>query len=192
MLTHGFVQPPDRATIGREADVMRISRTIAGALVVLATTVSVGAKGPTTRITIVGGDLAAPIEITDPDVVRAFHVWAGAGTYVNRVEATEGFIVDWTSGGVDVPADLPRYEVSFYAQPRGSAAAPNAAPERRVYVVQYCTDASGAGYVHLPGRRDKWYSLNVATIHRGSEGRWFRATAAWQQVAAPLIANRHQ
>jgi hypothetical protein len=43
------------------------------------------------------------------------------------------------------------------------------------------------GYVYVPGESDEWYRLNVHTIFRGVEGKWFRAWGAWESVARPLI-----
>ena len=41
----------------------------------------------------------------------------------------------------------------------------------------------------LPARGDKWYALNVSTILRGVEGKWFHAWKAWDKVAGPLVAS---
>ena len=67
-------------------------------LVVFSVTAVVFAKGATTRITITGGGLQSPVEISDPQVLQNFNVWSGPGTFVNDVEGPEGFIIDWASG----------------------------------------------------------------------------------------------
>ena len=93
----------------------------------------------------------------------------------------EGFIIDWPSGVLgERPGGLPRYEVAFYVR---SSIQP-------VYVVFYEPDTSGdRGYVYLPGKDDASYRVNVRTIFRGHgfEGRWLRASTAWQQAVAPLL-----
>jgi len=49
--------------------------------------------------------------LTEPGI-RAFNVWEGPGTFVNGVEQTGGFIIDWSKGIVaERPAGLQRYEV---------------------------------------------------------------------------------
>src|SRR5437879_3915591 len=89
--------------------------------------VQLAAKGDTVRITINGGDLAAPIEITDPAVAARFHVWSG-------------LIVDWSQGVVGPPKGLQIYEVSFVTTRRGPS----------TYVVRYAIDPStNKGYVYL-------------------------------------------
>lgn len=89
--------------------------------------------------------------------------------------------MNWSEPMADPPKGLPRYEVSFYAK------MPN---ERLVYVVFYEYDpATEHGYVYLPGRTDESYWLNMGTIARGVEGKWFRAWSAWEGIARPLIAG---
>jgi len=62
--------------------------------------------------------------------------------------------------------------------------------ERLIYVVFYEYDpATAKGYIYLPGRTDEWYRVNVSTIFRGVEGRWFRATTEWDNFARPLILD---
>jgi hypothetical protein len=158
------------------------------ALCVVVAPASLGAKGETTQIVISGGDLASPVRIADPVVLRQFQVWSGAGTFRrlgggDPIEATEGFIVDWSSGVVaDPPKGLPRYEVAFYT---GPATGP-------VYVVYYEPDpSSDRGYVYLPGKGEELYVSNTRSILRGHgfEGHWLHATRAWQQAAASVIPS---
>jgi hypothetical protein len=67
------------------------------------------------KITVKGTDLTRPLEITDPKGGE-FAVWAGLGTFVNGVQQTEGFIIDWPKGIVaERPIALQHYEVSFYS-----------------------------------------------------------------------------
>lgn len=166
-----------------------MTRTFAAAIFFIAFALSapLSAKGRTSRITIAGADLPVPIEISDPAVLDAFGVWAGRGTFVNGVEQTEGFVVDWRAGAVPKPpVSARRYEVSFYV------AGQKGAPEQLAYVVLYADDPSTQhAYVYLPGKADRWYALNARAIGRGNgvEGNWFRATAAWEALARPLIAR---
>ncbi len=142
------------------------------------------AKGQTVKITIKGADLKTPIEITNPKILTEFQVWSGPGTSSSAPgfnPSAPGFIVDWSQAVAEPPKGLQRYEVSFYAK------MPN---ERLIYVVFYEYDpATEHGYIHLPGRTDEWYRLNVSTIFHGVEGKWFRAWSVWESVARPLIAD---
>jgi hypothetical protein len=148
------------------------------------------AKGVTTRITLTSADLPKPIEIADPIVLSNFNVWSGAGTWMNGVEGTEGFIIDWPAGAVTgMPGGLQRFEVSFYVKYLNRPL--EAQQEQLAYVVSYLYDpTTEEGYVYLPGKADEWYRLNVKAIGRGGrEGHWFRATSMWNQVVSPLIAR---
>ena len=135
------------------------------------------AKGPTVRITIDGGDLAAPVEVDDRHVAGFFNVWTGPGTSSNEAQ---GLIVDWSRGVTKPPKDLPVYDVSFVTgrRPRGT------------YIVRYVIDPStGHGYVYLPGPADAEYPDNVWLILRGVEGNWFHSWSEWEELAHPLIAK---
>jgi hypothetical protein len=89
------------------------------------------AKGDISRITIQGGDLSKPVEITDSKILANFVVWSGFNPN------SPSFIVDSSQGVVaEPPADLPRYQVSFYAKMRNE-------PERLVYVATYALEAAG-------------------------------------------------
>jgi len=155
---------------------------------------SLDAKGPTTRIVIKDLDRGTVSEITSRSVLDQFHVWAGRGTYSGppgqNTEGTQGFIIDWPAGVVEHPAaQLRRYEVRFYAAPHRAAAglAGSATLEELVYVVLYDNDPStGQGYVYLPGKSDEHFALNVRSIHRRLEGKWLRASSAWQKAVASV------
>jgi len=128
------------------------------------------AKAETSKITIKGGDLRAPIEITNPKTLANFSVWTGLGTSCTgagcpqtTARQAESFIVDWSQAVADPPSGLQRYEGSFYAK------TPN---ERLIYVVFYEYDpATEHGYIYFPGRTEEWYRLNVRTIFHGVEVR---------------------
>ena len=145
------------------------------------------AKGVTVKITIKGAGLRAPIEITDPKVLANFGVWSGSGTSSTAPgfnPNAPSFVVDWSQGAIaEPPNGLPWYEVSFFE------GMPNA-PPRLVYVVSYSLDTStGHGYIYLPGKGEESYWLNVRTISRGVEGKWFHAWGEWDKVAGPLIVE---
>ena len=118
----------------------------------LTMSVSVVAKGPTSRITIVDTVRGTSIEITDPTVLSRFKVWDGPGTYSRtsgqETEGMDGFIVDWRSGSLDSrPSDLNRYEVKFYVRHHSEP------PEQLAYTVFYERDSSsGNGFVSCPAR----------------------------------------
>lgn len=160
-----------------------------GLLVLTSLTPVVFAKGNTSKITIKSADLQNPIEITDPDILKNFNVWAGAGTFMGGAEANDGFIVDWAAGPVrDRPSGLRDYEVSFYVRnvkrPLGEQA------DELAYVVTYETDPGiGQGFVYLPGKGDERYRLNARAIYRGREGNWFRASAAWQDAVRRFMGQ---
>jgi hypothetical protein len=136
------------------------------------------AKEKTSKITISGAGIKRPIEITDPKILANFTVWTGPGT---SGADRQGLIIDWSEGPVrETPNTLRKYQVSFYV------GAP--AHERIVYVVYYVINPdAGPGCVYLPGEFDEWYGVNVHSIFRGEEGKWFPAWNAWERVARPLI-----
>jgi hypothetical protein len=153
--------------------------TLVGLLVLTAVPVSLLAKGRTVKITIKGDNLKAPIEIIDPQLLANFNVWTGPGTSSHE---SQGLIADWSHGAISPPPPgLPDYEISFYADFGNQE-------EKLVYVVSYEYDSSVRhGYVYIPGRKDKWWSLNVGSIFRQVEGNWFNVWSAWDNVALPLI-----
>jgi len=132
------------------------------------------AKGATIKITIEGPGIPKPIEITDSKITGKFFIWSGLGTSGTSVVKDEGFIIQWAKMSEAPPKELPRYQVSFYADYR---------PESPAYVVDYVLDvADGTGYAYLPGPREKWYGVNVGTILRGVEGHWFRTMPLWDET----------
>ncbi len=159
---------------------MKGTFTAAAILVAIsAVPVTLTAKEKTLKITVSGGNLAIPVEITDPKILDNFNVWTGPGTNSNE---DEGFIVQWSRGATaEPPSRLSQYVVSFYTEPSS---------ERPFYVVSYCYDSSRQrGYVYFPGFSEKWYSENVGTIFRGVEGDWFLSRPVWDTTVEPLIAN---
>lgn len=139
------------------------------------------AKGKTVKITIKGADLKTPIEISDSRILANFQVWTGPGT---STADRPSLIIDWSQGPVTKPPEsLRRYQVSFRTDPN----------EQIVYVVYYAfSPKAEQGYVYLPGESDEWAGLNVRSIWRGVEGKWFRAWSAWERVARPIIEKAPQ
>jgi len=164
--------------------VKRVALFSAVAFLLLLAPNSALAKGKTLKITIDGGNLRNTIEIKSPRVLAPFRVWSGPGTsaYPSIDHAAPSFIVDWSQGALrNHPENLPLYKISFWA---------DSPKPRVVYVVFYEYDpAVKQGYVYLPGQNDEWFALNIATIMRDVEGKWFRSWSAWDQVASPLLSD---
>jgi hypothetical protein len=151
--------------------------TLTAITALLILSVQLSAKGKTVRVTISGGDLSAPIAISNPEAVARFQVWAGPGTSTNEAQSLN---VDWSRGTVDRPEGLQIYEISFVTTRE----------DHGMYMVRYAMDPStNQGYVYLPGKTDKEYRDNVWLILRGVEGQWFHACAEWEELANPLIAK---
>jgi hypothetical protein len=146
---------------------------------------SLPAKGLTSKIRIKNIEGRSTVELTNRNTLDRFDVWAGPGTFVNEVEETRGFIIDWLAGVVgERPRGLRRYEVSFFVS------ADDSGPEDLAYVVLYEHDPGASrGFVYLPGRADAQYPVNAKTIIRGNglEGNWFRATSDWQRMFGVLM-----
>lgn len=145
----------------------------------IAVSAALSAVGRTFKVTIMSPDLPAPVEIAAPKL-NDFSPWMGPGTFVNGVEQTKGFIIDWKLGPVATPLlELSRYEVAFHSGGRAWA-----------YTVDYVYDpAAGKGYVFLPGPRDRRYSVNTWSIKRTGnlEGNWFAATPEWDRFVLPVL-----
>jgi hypothetical protein len=145
-------------------------------LLILSVPTPLLAKGKTVKITIKGADLKTPIEISDPKILANFQVWTGPGT---STADRQSLIIDWSQGSVRKPSEsLRRYQVSFHTEPN----------DQIVYVVHYAFSLGAEqGYIYLPGESDEWAGLNVRSIWRGVEGKWFCAWSVWERVARPLI-----
>ena len=145
-------------------------------LLILSAPTPLMAKGKTVKITIKGADLKTPIEISDPKILENFQVWTGPGA---GTAERPSLIIDWPEGPVTKPPEsLHRYQVSFHRAPN----------DQIVYVVFYAfSPGAEQGYVYLPGESDEWVRLNMGSVWRGVEGKWFRAWSVWERVARPLI-----
>jgi hypothetical protein len=143
------------------------------------------AKGQLTRIVIQREAGTTPVEIRDGEVLRRFSPWRGLGAWSEGVEQTNGFIVDWSSGTTAGPSNSRQlYDLRFYATRSDNPR------EQLVYSVTYAYEPEkGQDAVYLPGKDDARYAVNVRSIFRGVEGRWYRPTFEWQSVARTLISR---
>lgn len=129
------------------------------------------AKAPTARITITGPGIAQPVELTHEDAISA-HVWGGN-------------FIDKQSGIVAAPgSELPQYTVQFHVRISESDV-------RMMYVVYYVWDAaSGRALIQVPGVSDQSYRLNVSTISRCCQGKWFYASAQWGETIKAALPSK--
>src|ERR1700736_138901 len=129
------------------------------------------AKAPTVKITISGGGLTEPLEVTDPQVLAISDVWSGQFLDSSRSPANEA------------PKGLPFYEVSFYVKLEENDV-------RKVYVVYYYPNPlEKHSFIYLPGEEPIW-GLNAGTILRqGQDGKWNYASTAWEALIKPTIAR---
>jgi len=137
------------------------------------------------EINISGGDLAAPVQITDQAVIRKFSPFAGPGSGVQTAAGYTpyskpgGFVVDWSRGTTAAPGNV----VTYYVQFRSLS------PEHS-YRLRYTVDrSSGETFAYLPGKGEQEYKENVSMVLHGIEGNWFHAWLEWDKVAKPLIAD---
>ncbi|MEX2961593.1 hypothetical protein [Microbulbifer sp. TYP-18] len=156
-------------------------------------------KGETAKIEIEGENLAAPIEITDSNIVKQFNIWNGPGVSMRNARSVKlppryldpskpgGRFIDWSKGKiVDRPPGLYRYKVAFYI-----ASARSKDEVMGVYAVTYEFDPSvELGYMYLPGFADG--SMNTRFIDRGVEGNWFFSSRKWEEIVRPLIENAQE
>jgi hypothetical protein len=137
-------------------------------------------KGETFRIEITGADLATPLTIDNEWIVKQFSIWSAS-------------FIDHQQGAIPAPpAQLTRKRVVLHQRGRE----PMQEWHRR-YVVTYVYDPSHeGGFIYFPGPRDDPaaaprdgtdYQRNVFSIVRGTEGKWFRSSPAWEQTIRPLI-----
>jgi hypothetical protein len=136
---------------------MRQSRLAPIVALVVLSAVSVVAKGPTVILTVSGGALPQPIDVTAPGAL--VHVWSD----------------DLLGARASAPdANVARYEVAFHVLPNRSREA------RVMYVVSYAVDEHGNGFVRLPGRGEPYAALNASTIERSTG--WYRARQPWSDA----------
>jgi hypothetical protein len=61
-----------------------------------------------------------------------------------------------------------------------------------VLAVLFAFPVFHSSHAPLPGKNDENYPLNVHTIIRRVEGKWFHSWAKWDSVAQQLIQSRRQ
>jgi hypothetical protein len=82
------------------------------------------------------------------------------------------------------PAERKRYRVEFYEELGNRDV-------KMMYVVEYAPSPFGRGAIHLPGRGEDHYRLNVSTIlRRGHDGQWFAASDDWERVVGSRVSGR--
>lgn len=170
----------------------RLSVVALASLLVSAFATPADAKGRTVRITLdTVSTQAQPVEISGHAAAR-FYIWEGLGVSINHVPQMDGFIADWRKGPVERRPDaVQRYRVSFYigCLPEERSLCTIAEPLLS-YVVLYEYDAAaGRGYVYLPGKGEDGYAINIRSLVRGVEGKWFAATAEWQDSVASTLRD---
>jgi hypothetical protein len=149
------------------------------------------AKGAITRIEI--SERKQPLlTLSGEDSAGQFTIWSGPGTLAGPPEGpremttSERDFADWRAGPVDAPRAARTFEVRFYCAANARSEA--AAPARPCYGVRYAIDEDGAaGYIQIPPADDATFAMNLQSLVRGVEGRWFRASQRWESVVrAPL------
>jgi hypothetical protein len=168
-------------------------RTAVGAIIgfsLLAISTSGWPKGSIVRIVIEGDGLAAPVEITAPDILGQFSIWNGPGVMTTGQDGnphppayldssrTTGRFIDWPEGIVsERPSGLQRFEVTFHI------GVPTQPGETREYIFAYEVDSSQpGGYIYL----SKWKGTSL--IYHGVEGNWFYASERWNELIMPVVA----
>jgi hypothetical protein len=123
----------------------------------------------TTRITVSAGNLSDVIEITDEATLALSHVFSG--TFLSQLAPAPDSM-------------LPRYTLTFDIQTLQGV-------KEAAYVVLYCVDeATGQGFVYLPGPGEEAFRCNISTILRkGHDGYWHRASDEWSAVISRYVAR---
>jgi hypothetical protein len=144
----------------RRSTIVGVPWSLAVVLAVHASAVAADIK-ETTRLTISGPGLAAPLAVTEPRVLAASNVFDGAfiGGSAPDVPRSE----DWTV-----------FTLTFDIQ-TAAGVKPSA------YTVMFAKSRwTDRALVYVPGRGDAVYRRNISTILRvDQEGRWHEASPAW-------------
>jgi hypothetical protein len=127
-------------------------------------------KTDTFKITISGGGLKSPVEITDPRVLALSKVWSGQ-------------FLDWTrTPESEPPKGFLAVEVSFFMKISENDI-------RKNYVVFYYPNSPGRqGYIYLPSKGSPLWWLNAGSILRtGRDGKWNYASPEWEALVKPVL-----
>ena len=137
-------------------------------------------KGSPDLIVISGGGLSQPIEITDPNSLKAFDPWSGQ-------------FAEWKETPLlDAPCFRRSFEVLFYMKWPGRTSSQDRGDLKMIYATRYCYTGV-AGYVYLPGPGEPNRGVNNGTIIRsGADGKWHPATAAWDALLSNAVAVREE
>jgi len=120
------------------------------------------AKGSPDKITIWGPSLGEPIQITNPETLKAFDPWNGQ-------------FLDQSPGTIaEEPRTQDIYTVVFDL-------GTNTREAHVFYVFQYAPNSSsGQGFIYLPREGEPWHVRNGQTILRDSG--WQHASAEWEAL----------
>lgn len=158
----------------------------------LALPLLVSAKGETTRIEIAHGKRPF-VTLEGPASAGQFTIWSGPGTSwgpagePGQMSTSPGDFADWLAGAVEPPQKLAVFKVRFFCAARQEQQ-PDIPPSHQCYGVRYAIDPqTQLGYIQIPPERDKDFPDNTRTIYRGVEGRWYRASARWEELVRPRI-----
>lgn len=145
------------------------SRIVIAALFLTAPVILI-AKAPTVRISVDGGGLTSPIDITDGELLDRTSAWGSE------------FLDRSNSPLKRAPAADDTYEVSLYSQ-----FADNHIRKTCVFYYRPGTSA-GAGAIYLPGS-GVLSILNFGTVIReGLDGNWSHANPTWEALLKARIA----
>jgi len=151
------------------------TRCLSALLVLLAGIPLAYAKGSPDLITISGGGLTQPIEITDSTSLKAFDPWSGQ-------------FADWQQKPLaEAPCFRRSFEVLFYMKWPGRNSSEDRGDLKMIYATRYCSTGS-SGYVYFLHSGQSHYRENVSTIMRGdAEGKWYPATPAWDSLVMNAV-----
>jgi hypothetical protein len=115
------------------------------------------AEAPTSKLVIGGEGLTKPLELTDPRILQVSKIWS---------YGDDSFLDYSRNPAKKSPCSLHAYEVSFYVKSEENEI-------KKMYVVRYCPNPVGQGYIYLPGDKDAWGAGNKGSIIRaGRDGKW--------------------
>ena len=131
--------------------------------IVLGSSLFASAKPPKVKLTIEGGSLSEPIEVTDPQILELSY-FRGAAP--------------------QPPNGLPGYQISIYFRSADHEI-------RRMVVLYYYPNVSGAqGFIYSPFQGEAWSVRDLGkVITEGRPRRWWYASPRWEQAIKPLIAS---
>jgi hypothetical protein len=146
------------------------------------------AKSKTDRIEVSRGK--SPLVSIAGAAAERITIWSGPGSTMTTADGRSSTpisyrdFVDWAAGAVEAPSGRPVFNVSFFCK----ACEPARGDTWRCYGVRYVPGREGErGYIQIPGTGEADYEINVRTIYRGVEGKWFRASEEWEALVRARI-----